>query len=417
MRNSTIIISFLLSFTVLLNGQENLAALERDLDKVVLEGIDSMAYPGAQILIRYKDSVYFHKTWGYHTYDNVKAVKNNDIYDMASVTKVSSGLPILMKLYGKGLIDIDKPLYTYITDLKRSNKREITLRQVLAHQARLEPYIIFWQEALRKNGKYKVRSFKTKFSKNYPIKITDKLYLHKKYRNKMKKAVRKSQLKNETAYLYSGLIFLLMPDMIKDLTGADFEQLLYNEIYTPIGASTLRYNPLQHFDKERIVPTEYDSVWRFELVHGTVHDEAAAMLGGVSCNAGLFGSAEDLSKLFQLYLNRGTWKNVEIINKEAIDIFTSYQYVGNRRGLGFDKPMKEYNEAISYVSRYASKESYGHSGFTGTFVWADPAHELVVVFLSNRVYPTRDNRNLYRMSIRPKLHDLIYKWVIRQSEK
>jgi len=406
------IITFYFFFVILVCAQGGYTQLEKELDEIILEGIDSTAYPGAQLLVRYKDSIVLHKTWGHHTYDNNVIVKKDDIYDMASVTKVTTGLPLIMKLYGEGKIDIDRPIYEYIPDLKCSNKKEISLRQVLAHQARLEPYIVFWQQALKKNGKYKARSFKSSASKNYPIQITDNLYLHKRYKKKMKKAVKKSKIKDETSYLYSGLIFLLMPDLISDITNTDFESTLYESIYIPIGASTLRYNPLNYFEKSRIVPTEYDEFWRKKLVHGTVHDEAAAMLGGVSCNSGLFGTAEDLSKLFQLYLNGGSWNNVEIINKEAIDIFTSYQYIGNRRGLGFDKPMHEYKESASYVSRYASEASFGHSGFTGTFVWADPKHDLVVVFLSNRVYPTRDNRNLYRMSIRPKLHDAVYKWIM-----
>ncbi|MFT4565966.1 MAG: CubicO group peptidase (beta-lactamase class C family) [Saprospiraceae bacterium] len=413
-----IIVFFLIYCKCLLFAQGNASQLESKLDEIILEGMDSSAFPGAQILIRHKDSIFFHKAWGYHTYDKKSPVLGDDIYDMASVTKVSTGLPLIMKLYGEGSIDIDLPIYQYIPDLKSSNKKEITLRQILAHQARLEPYLIFWQDALKKNGKYRVRSFKSTKSDKYPIRITDDLYLHKRYKKKMKKAIKKTQLNDETAYLYSGLIFLLMPDMISDLLGNSFESSLYDEIYTPIGANSLRYNPLQYFDKSRIVPSEYDSLWRKKLVQGTVHDEAAAMLGGVSCNAGLFGTAEDLSKLFQLYLNGGAWDDQQIINSEALGIFTSYQYVNNRRGLGFDKPMHEFDVAISYVSKYASKESFGHSGFTGTFVWADPAYDLVIVFLSNRVYPTRDNRNLYRMNIRPRFQDAVYEWVMeKESDK
>lgn len=393
-------------------GQGDLRALEARLDAIMTEGIDSMAFPGAQLVVRYRDSIYLKKSWGYHTYERQRPAQVDDIYDLASVTKVSTGLPLLMKLYGEKKIDLDLPIYHYIPELKCSNKKKITLRQVLAHQARLEPYIVFWQDALKKNGKFKARSFKDKFSKNYPIKITDHLYLHKRYKKRMYKAIKKSDLRQETVYLYSGLIFLLMPDLISDLTDQPFEQLLYDEIYHPIGAATLRYNPLTYFDHDRIVPTEYDSSWRQQLVHGTVHDETAAMLGGVSCNAGLFASAEDLSDLFQLYLNRGAWEGHQIIHPEAIDIFTSYQYVGNRRGLGFDKPMHDYNPDLSYVSRYASPQSYGHSGFTGTFVWADPDYDLVVVFLSNRVHPLRTHQQLYSLGLRPRLHDAIYEWVL-----
>lgn len=388
-----------------------LLMLENSLDGIMEEGINNSAFPGAQILVRFRDSVYFHKTWGHHTYDDITPVRRDDIYDMASVTKVSSGLPILMQLFGKNSLDLDAPISQYIPSLRRSNKRDLSLRQILTHQARLQPYIVFWQEALKKNGKYKGRSFKNEGSSKYPIRITENLYLHKRYKQKMAKAIKNSEVKGEAAYLYSGLIFLLMPDLITDIVNEPFESYLYREIYDKIGAKTLKYNPLKYFKKERLVPTEFDSLWRKGLVHGTVHDEAAAMLGGVSCNAGLFGSAEDLSKLFQLYLNKGKWEGQAIIHSEAVEIFTSYQYVGNRRGLGFDKPLHEFNEDLSYISRHASKASFGHSGFTGTFVWADPEHDLVVVFLSNRVYPNRSKRNLYKLNIRPRFHDAIYEWV------
>jgi len=395
-------------------AQSSIHDLNYRLDTIVSEGIDSMAFPGAQILIRHKDEVIYHRVWGHHTYDNNRKVGFEDIYDMASITKVSTGLPIIMKLYGEGRLDIDTPLSQYIDVLRRGNKKDITLRQVLTHQARLKPYIVFWQKTIKKNGKYKCRTFSDKLSSNYPVRITNQLYLHKNYKKKMHKAIRKSELRDEGAYLYSGLIFLLMPDMIEEIVGVSFETYLRKHIYDPIGAKSLRYNPLDHYPADQIVPTEYDTVWRHELIHGTVHDEAAAMLGGVSCNAGLFGNAEDLSKLFQLYLNRGSWEGEQLIHPESVDIFAQYQYVGNRRGLGLDKPLRSYDDSAAYIAESASEQSYGHSGFTGTFVWADPKYDLVVVFLSNRVHPSRSHRKLYSMSIRPRFHQAIYDYVMAQ---
>ncbi len=412
------ILSFLFLIVVYSNcsGQhDDLDILETRLDSLVSLGIDSMAFPGAQILVRHRDSVIFHKSWGHHTYDAKKSVKLNDIYDLASVTKVSTGLPILMKLYGANLLNLDAPIKNYFKSLKRSNKKDLTLRQMLTHQARLKPYIVFWQEAKKKNGKYRCRTFNDEYSKKYNVKITDNLYLHKRYRKKMAKKVQKSELRDEASYVYSGLTFLLMPEMIKDMIGRPMDDYLYDKVYGPIGASELIYNPLERISIDRIVPTEYDSVWRHEQVHGTVHDEAAAMLGGVSCNAGLFGSAESLSRLFQLYLNEGLWDGQEVIPSEAVREFTSYQYKDNRRGLGFDKPLREYDEALAYVAKDASPESYGHSGFTGTMVWADPKHDLVFVFLSNRVYPSRDHRNLYKLSLRPLMHQAVYNYLITKK--
>lgn len=407
------LISIILCILLLarLNSQEEVSYLHKQLDSLVQIGLDSSAFPGAQILIRYKDSVIYHHSWGYHTYDAAVPVQKDDLYDMASVTKVSTGLPVLMQLYGKGLIDLDVPISKYVKSWKRGNKKNLTLRKVLSHQARLEPYLVFWAEALRKNGKYKCRTFKNEYSKKYPIRITDSLYLHKRYKKKMEKAIRKSKLQPEEKYLYSGLLFLLMPDMISEIINRPFHDYLYEKVYKPIGAKTLTYNPLDKYPLKRIIPTEMDTFWRGQLVHGTVHDEAAAMLGGISCNAGLFGTAEDLSKLFQLYLNKGEWNGEQIIHPDAVDIFTSYQYVGNRRGLGFDKPMRVWDEDRSYVAQSASSTSFGHSGFTGTFVWADPAHDVVVVLLSNRVYPYRSQRNLYRLGLRPQIHQAVYDFI------
>jgi CubicO group peptidase (beta-lactamase class C family) len=226
----------------------------------------------------------------------------------------------------------------------------------------------------------------------------------------MVKAICKSPVKTEKTYRYSGLIFLLMPEIIERITGEDFETYLYENIYNLIGAKGLTYNPLSKYSIEEIIPTELDTFFRNQLIHGRVHDEAAAMLEGVSCNAGLFGKAEDLAKLFQLYLNNGNWNGKQIIASESVHEFTKCQYceTENRRGLGFDKPPIEYEWGQSYVAESASPESFGHSGFTGTFVWADPKEDLILIFLSNRVHPTRENRKLYSLDIRPSLHQAIY---------
>lgn len=401
----------LLSASIGLAQEDSYDVMDHKLDSLIQLGIDSMAFPGAQILVRHRDSIIFHKTWGHHTYDKNRIVKKNDIYDLASVTKVSSGLPILMKLYGEGVLNLDAPLKNYYKCFRRSNKKNLSLRQTLAHQARLKPYIVFWQEAKKDNGDYKRRTFKKSYSKKYPIKITDSLYMHRRYHKKMQRAIKKSKLREKKEYVYSGLAFLLMPDMIKDLVDRSFESYLHEEIYQPIGAKRLTYNPANYFSRDEIVPTELDTMWRHQLIHGTVHDEAAAMLDGISCNAGLFGSAESLSRLFQLYLNKGSWDGQQIISERSVEMFTAYQYDDNRRGLGFDKPLRDYDADLSYIAESSSPSSFGHSGFTGTMVWADPEHELVYVFLSNRVYPYRSHRQLYRMSLRPQLHQVVYDYI------
>jgi len=384
--------------------------LTQNIETIVQEGLDSMAYPGAQILVAKNGQIIYQKDFGFHTYDKRQAVQPSDIYDLASVTKVTAAVPALMRMQDDGLFDVDTKLATSFPTLKGADKGELYFRSILAHNAQLKPYIVFWKQAQKKNGKYKGRTFRTTSHKNYPVKITDKLYLHKKYKGKMMNFIKASPLNKEPGYVYSGLSFLMYPDLVQEKTGKRFDQYLYNTFYKKIGANKLIFNPLERTSVNNIIPTEKDDFFRNSLVHGTVHDEAAAMLSGISGNAGLFGNTTDLAKLLQLYLNEGTYGGERFIEKSTIQDFTRCQFCDedNRRGLGFDKPLIEYDAEKSYVAKSASRYSYGHSGFTGTFFWIDPAEDLIVIFLSNRVYPTRDNRKLYTMNIRPRLHQAVY---------
>jgi len=322
-----------------------------------------------------------------------------------------------MKLQDVGKFNVDKSLKEYYKKFKRSNKKKLNWRKILAHQARLEPYLVFWKLAQDEDGFYKKNTFSEKPSKHYSIKISDQLYLHKKYKKKMIDQIKDSPLLDVEKYTYSGLMFLLMPDIISGIIKTDFEPQLKVNFFERLGADRICYNPLESFPLEEIVPTEIDTIFRKQLVHGTVHDEAAAMLGGVSCNAGLFSDAESLSKLFHMYMNMGEYKGGRCLKEETVKMYTSYQYAENRRGLGFDKPLLEYNAKAAYIAKSASPESFGHSGFTGTLVWADPTHNLLFIFLSNRVYPYRSQKQLYRMDIRPKLHQVAYDYLVSEESK
>ncbi len=407
-----LIFTILLGMPVLVHSQ-----LAEKLDSIIENSMDSMAFPGAQLYIYHHDSVLHHKSYGYHSYDKKRQVDNHHLYDLASITKVSSGLPLLMKMMDKGMFDLDKPAGEYVHDWQQSNKSSLTFREILAHQSGLIPYLVFWKETIKDDGSFHRKTFKHKQSKRFPIAVHDSLFLHKKYERKMKNQIKETTL-GQKEYKYSGLSFLRMPEFISNRLNSNFEQQLYVNIYSPLGIDRLTYNPLDKFPLTEIVPTEIDTVFRNKLVHGYVHDEAAAMLGGISCNAGLFGNAESVGKLFQMYLNDGRWNDKQIISKETIDEFTSYQFPenNNRRGLGFDKPLLEYHADKSYVAKSASTESFGHSGFTGTFVWADPEYDLVFVLLTNRVYPYRSQRKLYSMNIRPKLHQVVYDWIIKGGQ-
>ncbi|MFK7935135.1 MAG: serine hydrolase domain-containing protein [Saprospiraceae bacterium] len=409
---------FLISNTLFAQADKTLdkEQLYHRIDSIMHLSLDSTVFPGAVVLVQQHGEVILERAYGFHTYDKKRPVQTDDIYDLASVTKTTAALPALMKLHGEGKFDLDAPLQRYFPSFKRSNKGNFTFREMLAHQARLKPHIGHWQRAQRKNGKYKWFTFKRDSSQRYPIRILDDLWLHRNYQRKMMKAIRQSDLLEKAEYRYSGLLFYLLPQIVERITGEDFVTYLNREFYEPLNAKTLTFNPLQKFPKERIIPTEEDIWWRKTLVHGTVHDEGAAMMGGVSSNAGLFSNAADLAKLLQLYLNGGEYEGKRYIKKESIAEFTKCAFCesGNRRGLGFDKPLIEYNAAQSYVAESASSESYGHSGFTGTFYWLDPAQDLIFILLSNRVYPTRENRKLYSLNIRPQLHQAVYDALINK---
>jgi len=407
------------------------ARLADSLRAIVTEGIHERAFPGAQVLVLHRGKVLFHEAFGYHTYDSLRPVQPDHLYDLASITKVSGPLPALMLLFGQGRFDPDAPLKQYLPHFRRSNKARLTFREMLAHQARLRPWIPYWQGTLKgharypwqkrwdaartNDGRFRTRTLRADSSRRFPIRITDSLWLHRRFAEKrIYKAIRKSPLLEEAGYRYSGLLFYLLPGLIEQLSGQDYRRYLQEEIYRPIGARTLGYRPLERFPRSRIVPTERDTFFRRQLLHGVVHDEGAALMNGVSGNAGLFGTAEDLGKLMQLYLQRGIWAGDTLLRPEVVDQFTTYQYPGNRRGLGFDKPPLKYVWGQSYIAPGASPRSFGHAGYTGTFAWGDPEAELVFVFLSNRVYPTRLNRKLYQMNLRPRMHRAVYRAVGRE---
>ena len=390
------------------------AVLKDSIAAIIAEGIKGKAFPGAQVLVAKDGYIVYHEAFGFHTYEEKQALQKTDIYDLASVSKITTALPALMKLYDEGNFDLDAKLMDYVPKLKRSNKGDLKMRPILAHHARLKPWIPFWQNTVHtdwpKNGQFKHRTFKSTASRAYSVKVTPSLWLHRKYHRKIFKAIKESPLNEKVGYKYSGLSFYLWPSIIENLTQTDYETYLKTEFYEPLEAKTLTFNPWRFYDLKEIVPTELDTFFRQTQLHGYVHDEGAAMMGGVNANAGLFGNATDLAKLMQMYLNGGVYDGRRYISEATLKEFTRCQYCeeGNRRGLGFDKPLITYNAKQSSTAKDASPDSFGHSGYTGTFVWADPQYNLLYIFLSNRVYPTRNNPKIYRLNIRPRIHEAIY---------
>ncbi|MGE4587167.1 MAG: glycoside hydrolase family 3 N-terminal domain-containing protein [Mangrovibacterium sp.] len=387
--------------------------LEQRIDSLARLGLARKAYPGCQVLIAREGKVILLKTYGYHTYEQQTPVTEKDLYDLASLTKILGVAPALMKLHGEGIFRLDVPFATYWPDFRGTDKAGITPRQMLAHQSRLPAGIVFWNEARTENGQLDPQVFQDRPSEKFSLRVSSRLYMNRDYREKMFRQIRDSRLRRYARYTYSDLPFMLFPRVIGQLSGEDYEQFLQKHFFRPLGASSLVFNPHRYFPSSRLIPTENDDLFRHELIRGYVHDEGAAMLGGVSGNAGLFGQANDVAKLMQLYLQQGFYGGQQYLKPGSVSEFTRVQFPenDNRRGLAFDKPLINnylYRPENAYPAPDAGADSYGHSGFTGTFTWADPGNGILFVFLANRIHPTRNNPLLSDLNIRSSMLQTIY---------
>ena len=406
-----------MKYTIPEEAGMNSTRLNHRIDSLVHDAIAKRATPGCSVLAAKDGKIIFRKTYGYHTYANRIPVLENDLYDLASVTKVSGALAAVLKLSDEGKINIDDKFSAYWPDWKnrlfhRSDKEDLGWREILAHQAGLIPYLTYWEETA-KDGQLKKRWYSVQKTDNYQLEVAPNLFLKNDFKKKIYKDIRKSKLNPLGKYVYSGLSFLLIPQITEDLSGQTYIDFLDANYYHLLGAYNITYNPLNKFPKSRIVPTEYDSYYRKQQIQGTVHDEAAAVFGGVAGNAGLFANANDLAKLIEMYMQMGTYGGEQYLNQATMKEFTRVQFPGNnnRRGLGFDKPLlnnSKLSPEQSYPCPGASPESFGHSGFTGTFVWADPTYKLIYIFLSNRVYPTREGNMLGKLNVRTNILQAFY---------
>ena len=385
----------------------------KKVDSIITNGINMKAFPGAQVLVALDGDIVFHKAYGYHTYDNKQAVGLTDLYDLASITKILGPLPALMKLYEEEKISLDEPFSKYWKSWKSiSDKKDLTLREILAHQAGLKPYIVFLNRIL-KNGRLKKRFISPVPRPSYHQQAYRNLYIKERFQKKIFRAIDKSEVSARKSYRYSGLAFLLFPELISQLSGQSYEYYLQKHFFLPLGATGLVFKPETKNRPNPVVPTEIDSLYRKDVVRGWVHDENASLFGGISGNAGLFGTARDLYLMMELYRNYGKYNDQRFLKEETVREFTAIQFPqnDNRRGLGFDKPLIDnYNYGLdqAYPAPEASAESFGHGGFTGTFVWADPKYHMVYVFLSNRVYPSRSHRQIYELHIRTAVQQVFY---------
>jgi len=387
------------------------------IDSIALYCIKEEAAPGCQILVAKDGNVIYSKSFGYHTYKKGDFVKNSDLYDLASVTKVAATTLSVMKLSDENKLDVDHKMVWYLPYLRGTNKEDLIIREMMAHEARLEPWIPFYLNTME-DGKLDKNLYATKLSKDFTIKVADKLYIRGDYEYVMFDSIVTSDLRKRKKYKYSDLGFYMLKQAIENLTNTPLEKYVQVKFYEQLGLQTMCFNPLEQFNQKEIVPTENDQYFRKQLLKGYVHDPGAAMLGGVSGHAGLFSNANDLAIIMQMLLQGGEYGGTAYLKWNTVHQFTKRQFPlnDNRRGIGFDKPEPE-DKDLGPTCESASDNSFGHSGFTGTYVWADPDYELVYIFLSNRVNPDANNKKLIKMNIRTEIQQVIYDAIIKSEEK
>lgn len=387
-------------------------SIRHNIDSLIAFGIQEKAFPGGVLYVAYEGAILIKKAYGFHTYDSVRKVETNHLYDLASITKASAATLALMKLYDDGLIDLNDPLRKHISGFSLNKRGKATIQHSLAHTAGFRSWIPYYQD-LGSPGDLKKRYIRAEKQVGFNHPISDSLYLRDDFYRFIKKSIKRSAFDPEKGYQYSGLFFYLVPELVKNLTGQSFDQYLSNNFYTPLGAGALAFNPIDRFPDTLIVPTEIDTFFRMEPIHGRVHDEGAILMGGVSGNAGLFSNVDALARVWTMLLSDGFMDSIQYLSPQVIDLFTASHYSNedNRRGLGFDKPLLEYDLQKSSISRHASPYSYGHVGYTGPIIWADPEYDLLFIFLCNRVYPNRTYTKLGELNLRPQLHDMVYELI------
>ncbi|PZP49757.1 MAG: serine hydrolase [Pseudopedobacter saltans] len=385
------------------------------IDSIVNGAIADHAFPGCEVLIARKGRIAFYKNYGYLTYDSTQHVATKDLYDIASCTKISATTVSIMRLVEEGKVSLEKTIGDYLPVYLGSDKANMTIRNVLLHQAGFLPDTFFDRDYLDKNGNPLPGYFSSVKNDSFSVTVTDKMFFRKDLLPKIDSAIRADKLGPKDKYVYSDNDFIILGEIVQKVSGLPLDQYAAQNFYKPLGMSTTTFLPLEHgFQKNEIAPTEFEKTFRQQQLWGTVHDPRAALMGGVAGHAGLFTDAMDLSKLYLMLLNGGTWQGQKYFQKSTIDQWTSYNSNISHRGLGFDKPYKDNaTEKNPYPSRYASPQAFGHTGYTGTCVWADPKEELLLVFLSNRVYPDGgSNLKLSRLKVRENILDAAYQAIL-----
>ena len=383
------------------------------IDSVAALVLEEKMSPGLQVLVARKGVVVYEKSFGFHTDKKKIEVNNSDVYDVASLTKILASLPMLIKAEEENKIALSSTVRKILPKFKKSNKDTLTVREILSHYGQLKAWIPFYkltQDSLtQKNLK---NFYSSKKSNNFTIKVAEDLYLNSSFKDSIFKQIRDAEQREKPGYKYSDLGYYIFKEALEKKYKKELDILVDEEFYKPLGANRMSYLPLSKFKKSSIIPSEKDNYFRNQLLHGYVHDMGAAMLGGVGGHAGLFSNSNDIAKMMQLYLQKGFYGGKRYFDSETFDKFNKRYYSDKkvRRGLGFDKP--QLDSTVMATCGCVSEESFGHSGFTGTYTWADPVSEIIYVFLSNRVFPTMENYGLVKENIRTKIQQIIQEAIL-----
>jgi CubicO group peptidase (beta-lactamase class C family) len=390
------------------------------MDSNLLNKIDSVATyavleqmtPGIQLLVARKGKVVYEKYFGHHTYKKNTKVKFDDLYDIASLTKIVATLPLLIELVDKGVIKIESTLGELLPAYISSNKEAITIKEMLSHFAQLKPWIPFYLSSFDSvTQKPNPKFYRNKQSNNFSIQVNENLFLRNDFKDSIQSNIINSELLKDVEYRYSDLPYYMLKSIIENHYNQPLDDLVQQHFYKPLGANLSTYKPLEKFNILKLIPTEIDDYFRYDKVQGYVHDMGAAMQGGVGGHAGLFSNANDVAKLMQLYLQKGVYGVKRYFSSSTFGLFNTCHYCNqnNRRGIGFDKPQLEEEGPTCGC---LSMQSFGHSGFTGTYSWADPDKEIVYVFLANRTFPKSNENMLLKEDIRTEIQRLIYESII-----
>lgn len=381
------------------------------IDAIAEDAIAKEATPGAVVLVAKDGKIVYHKAYGNYTYDKTEAVNTESVFDMASVTKVCATTISVMRLYDEGKLDLKKKLGDYLPWVKGSNKENLTIENILLHQAGLVAYIPFYKETIDSAGVPKSQFYRPEKNDSFSIRVAKNLYMRNDWRDTLYKRILESPLGRTGKYVYSDNDFIFLGKIVEAISGMPLNEYVTATFYRPMGLTTAGFRPLEKFPLSRIIPTENEKQFRMQLLRGDVHDPGSAMFGEVAGHAGLFSNAYDLAMIMQMLLNGGTINGKRFLQEETVSLFTAYHSNISRRGYGFDKPEKDNRTRPDpYPSLSASPQTFGHTGYTGTCVWADPKYDMLFIFLSNRVNPYGgENTKLLKMNVRTNIQEAIYK--------